>query len=381
VRHPASGASYVRFAILTLSLLSLSCESDSNQPEVATREVGADTVWISDSTVEFSQIVDLALSPIGRLFVLDRRDANVRELTSDGKLVRTFGSKGEGPGEFSRPSTIGLFVDSLWVAEALPRRVSVFALEDVGSVRTFTTVSALAQSGAASTLWPLGLMVDGSLIVYPPGVDGQLDDPKKDTVYRFRNGKLVAIGARTRGVSWQFPGENNFMVRAGGQPFLFWDLVNIARDGTASVSVQQSGDLVKQKKFVVRWASFTDSNSWQKEVAYAPKKLERKLVDSVIQRVTKGNQNLYQAAKDSLFTPTTVAPVNGVLAGLDGIAWIGRRDFEGNQWQSIGPDSVNHRTVSLPVNFRPLIFRRDSVWGVLTNDEGVNSVALFRFGR
>lgn len=54
----------------------------------------------------FASISSIAVSGDGTIFVLDQKDKNIKTFDSEGKLLRTIGKTGEGPGEFQGPSSI-----------------------------------------------------------------------------------------------------------------------------------------------------------------------------------------------------------------------------------------------------------------------------------
>jgi hypothetical protein len=50
---------------------------------------------------QFAEVADVAVTPNGTIWVADRDDPRLRAFTPGGVLVRAFGRRGEGPGEFS----------------------------------------------------------------------------------------------------------------------------------------------------------------------------------------------------------------------------------------------------------------------------------------
>lgn len=81
-----------------------------------------------DENANFSYIRDIEVDDEGNILVLDYRDCRIQKYDKDGKYLQTIGRKGEGPGEFQRPSRIYLAPDSkLYVNEI--RRVHIFDQE------------------------------------------------------------------------------------------------------------------------------------------------------------------------------------------------------------------------------------------------------------
>lgn len=68
---------------------------------------------VEDPSEGFSRISDVLAAPDGTVLVLEGAAGEVRNYDSDGRLIRTFGGRGEGPGEFERPGTFGLVDDTL----------------------------------------------------------------------------------------------------------------------------------------------------------------------------------------------------------------------------------------------------------------------------
>jgi hypothetical protein len=78
----------------------------------------------------FADVTAVAVDPAGAAFVLDGKDCRVAVFDAGGKFVRTFGRKGQGPGELNGP--IGIFVtpgNEIMVEESLNRRLSYFTPE------------------------------------------------------------------------------------------------------------------------------------------------------------------------------------------------------------------------------------------------------------
>jgi hypothetical protein len=76
------------------------------------------------SAVELYRPVDLVLDGAG-LFVLDMDDNNVKVFSRDGAFLYMFGRKGQGPGEFHRPSGLDIQGHRVYVADAGNRRIQI----------------------------------------------------------------------------------------------------------------------------------------------------------------------------------------------------------------------------------------------------------------
>jgi hypothetical protein len=69
----------------------------------------------------------------GRLFVADAQDCAIKVFSEDGRFLKAFGRKGNGPGELSFPSGVSAAGDVVVVADKLNFRIQIFSGE--GSVR------------------------------------------------------------------------------------------------------------------------------------------------------------------------------------------------------------------------------------------------------
>jgi hypothetical protein len=79
----------------------------------------------------FSSVSHLNIDTLGNIYIVDMRDAQVKEFDKDGKFIKTIGRKGQGPGEFNMPDMV-LFNETgrtFYVFDLLTRRFSLFDLD------------------------------------------------------------------------------------------------------------------------------------------------------------------------------------------------------------------------------------------------------------
>ncbi len=75
----------------------------------------------------FSSVSALRVDGRGRIYVLDQQSQEIRVFEKDGRHLRTFGRKGQGPGEFASVSGMDFDArDRLWVVDVGTQRYSVF---------------------------------------------------------------------------------------------------------------------------------------------------------------------------------------------------------------------------------------------------------------
>lgn len=73
---------------------------------------------VEDENFNFMRISAIEVDEEGNIYVLDSRECRIQVFNKDGDYLQTIGRKGEGPGEFQRPSRMYLSPDAkLYVIE------------------------------------------------------------------------------------------------------------------------------------------------------------------------------------------------------------------------------------------------------------------------
>lgn len=68
----------------------------------------------------------VTVHPDGSVYIRNFADAQIIHLDKSGKLIKTFGRKGKGPGEFTFPRYVNVTNDKLYVYDLLNAQISVF---------------------------------------------------------------------------------------------------------------------------------------------------------------------------------------------------------------------------------------------------------------
>jgi hypothetical protein len=78
----------------------------------------------------FSELRDIAVDDEDRIYVLDLKEASIAVFDRTGNFMKTFGKKGQGPGEMSRPSSLEITPQNeIAVNDSSARKVHFFTLE------------------------------------------------------------------------------------------------------------------------------------------------------------------------------------------------------------------------------------------------------------
>ncbi len=88
----------------------------------------------------FEQLIDADVDENGNMYLLDFKACHVLVFDKTGKLIKTIGRKGQGPGEFTYPMSISVVgPDTFFVAQANPNRFTFFNFKGE-HIRDFTLV-------------------------------------------------------------------------------------------------------------------------------------------------------------------------------------------------------------------------------------------------
>jgi hypothetical protein len=114
-----------------------------------------------DPNFGFSQIGDVDVDADGVLFVFENRDLEIRAYDPTGRLLRRFGRRGAGPGEFQRAARLGIVGDTVWTIESLPPRLTLFTRD--GQLLSAATPDAvtLPLPAGLGHVNPRGMRPDG----------------------------------------------------------------------------------------------------------------------------------------------------------------------------------------------------------------------------
>lgn len=117
---------YTISLLLCVTFFTAACSGD--------RDLLREVIWVETARFadEASEEESLLAGPVDllvqgdRLWVIDYRAADVPLFTLDGRLVHRIGRKGEGPGEFTRPTLFLSWSDSIGVWDFGSNRIQVF---------------------------------------------------------------------------------------------------------------------------------------------------------------------------------------------------------------------------------------------------------------
>jgi hypothetical protein len=297
----------------------------------------AETVRYGDARPE-ATIADagpLVVAGDGMVYAAQVADGTVLMFDASGAYLKTIGHRGEGPGEFVRPTRAGLIGDTLWVSDAALQRVSFFqrngtfirsqmVVFDVRDPFLAGEPTTLLKDGSAVTMAGVGMhLVKSGSVNRLPLLKHERDGKVLDTL------RWVALSNMTGSVSLQRGGA--FVFR---QPFADGPLVVGAADGSGLIVVDRTAATAKNAAatFTVTRFGSTGTLAYTKRVAYQPTSLPERQANVAIDAIAKpkpGGPPITRAAVErSFYRPLFLPPVTDAVLAADGSVWLRGEDTD-----------------------------------------------------
>ena len=120
-------------SIVLLLFFSLILHGEQTQPAIHKFRIQEElSIGVAEGEPEymFSRISAIAVDDNGRIYVLDYLEAELRVFGPDGKHIRTIGRRGQGPGEFMGPFSLGISAENtIMVHDLMNHRISYFSMD------------------------------------------------------------------------------------------------------------------------------------------------------------------------------------------------------------------------------------------------------------
>lgn len=341
-------------------------------------ELGVDTVVVVEGDadgVSLAAVTGVHRFDDGRLAILDLANRHVVFTGPDGRVIRTVGRDGDGPGEFRAPSRLyPLGGDSVLVIDGRTSRMTVIGpggdvgrttpLEGgagpglpVGLLADGTLAHTAPQGGAASRMEsPTPVMQEGFVRLFSP--DGTLADslgpfPDHTTYATDRGYTSPVFSPRTDFAPW----EDGVWVATGLAP----ELTKIRRNG----SVER----------IVRWAAPP------RPVTQADR--DRLLAVSLGRAASANDSAQTRGFHEEALFANRVPPYRRIFTDVStGAVWIEPYDLsygdDPTRWLVLSADGHALGRVDLPPGFRFWEADDGVVGGVVFDEVGVPSVIVMR---
>lgn len=316
----------------------------------------------------FGRVVGLKFLSDGQIVVLDALDPHVRIFGPDGRHVASFGSKGQGPGEFQRPVGPMVTDSTISVFDQAQRRMVSFTVDGkhVETTRFATGAAPLQTIEALKGGWwiaqhsfdPRAVLVserrdpeqwEGKLLLFKDG-------SATDTLSSFDSGALIWY--ERQGASF------GLYRKAFGDEQLF------------AVSGDSLGATIDCVRGRIEWWTVTDGGITpvaEKDLDLEPEPLE---LDAVVDSIADANRH-----KDVAFiTPQYQRRFRNALIDPAGRLWLGVRQDESSSpvYWIVPMDEAATIELELPHGFSPQTFGHGVLAGVWADEFHVNYVDVYR---
>jgi hypothetical protein len=325
----------------------------------------------------------------GKIHVVLIREMSVRVFDSLGAYVRTIGKRGQGPGEFTRMDGMGFRGDSLWIASAAGKKVSLFA-PDGSLAREFTIAPVSPDTslvgGRVEVLSP-----DGNLLLSfnQPNIFIDFDTPTVLTYKWYsaaRDGILrdsvASLTTRHMGVWWESINAAGSTATYVTEPFRDYALSEGLADGSALVLIDRAAPTRSDSAFVtVTRIDPVTRSAGSRAYAFSPVRVSAAVSDSVFRRAVSGFDSAYlnrniASLRQRAFSPTYLPFATSALVGNDGSVWL-EDGWTTKRWVVIDADGTPIASVAMPEGFQPRVVNSRQAWGYEETSEGIPLVTRY----
>lgn len=325
--------------------------------------------------------VYVAQRPLSRISVFE---------VPSGRLVRTIGRNGAGPGEFQGLASLGWRRDTLYAADGTLQRLALFSPEGE-HLRTERIVS----RPLATTHYPaaaFALCSDGTALGRAPISVGAVAEgvlTAAPVVRMTRDGEVVGEVAMLDLRKTMFQASVGGRVLMGGRPMAERNPYGVAPDGSALVVVGQPIADEPAGTFQVTRVACTGDTLFHRAYRYGHRPIPPTLADSILDEYAKawgpqaGSPAVRNALKEAIALPSVQPPVSDVVVGADGTTWLRREDTGGAfvGWTVLGPAGRILANLAAPAEVRLLAVDGESAWGVVKDEVDVPYVVRHRVVR
>jgi hypothetical protein len=319
---------------------------------------------------EFATITGIDSDTRGRIFVADWMQKRVTVLSPGGRVLRTLGTVGSGPGEFRAMRGLQVLPgDSLAVYDPELARVTVYEPQ---SLRVAATVSLGPRLHGPAPFRVTRLKGGGFVALFRSGFtfNGGVLAPRRDSVAVLRpDGTPAATIARVPPRPFLRSGFSMAPNPFGREPL-------VAADSRGHALYVWTDSLAVQ--------TFSDAGAalGRFAVPYQPPRVQPRDVDGELAAMDDyGRRTFRQALADSV--PGRWPAVRDLLVDDAGRVWLGLAGPRGaaREWAVFTPQGAYLRSVMVPGQVTLRAVRRGRLYGDQSNDDGVPSVVVLTLDR
>ena len=369
-----------------------------------------------DPDVGFSFVGSVDVDRDGNVYVVEASVPEIRVFDPAGALIRSFGGRGDGPGEFQQVQRLGVFGDTVWAVSMGPDRVTLF--DRRGNLLSANRAESLPipLPSGAGWLVPWQMRADGLFIGHFARVSfSQTDSAPVDTdsipfpFVRFDPSGAVqdTVGwsAAPPPRMWSPPSERSpepEMIDVGGRPRMvpapppttpWWVPLS---DGYLLVDPAPEAATADGTFSVTRFG-LSGERVFHREIPSPPVPYSEADLDSIAARAARGApgggvayrpgapappdwEAVAPRLRAAMRFPENRLPIDFVWAGHDESIWL--RLSDGNEvmatWLLLDATGQPRGSLEMPRTTGLRWARGDTLWAVETDDLDIPWLVRFR---
>lgn len=346
------------------------------QASVPTLHPQPDSSFRSPATLELTRVRHLGWTRNGRILVLDQSGEGVYLVDSSGTPLAPLARKGSGPGESRGPATVGSLGDTLWIADAVLRRINYYS-------RDLRFIGSQADRDRCGDL-PWAIAPDGRCLILPqPFVPSS--DPIPDSLPLL----LTRPGERTDTLGWVVMPRMVIRSREAEshvqQVFADDPVPVTSHNGRYFAWVGQRRTQAREPSILIQTRDLARRTSYRFTVEYTPRPLQQDSIAKVLATYRAGPTGsgivgFADSVARRLYRPQFLPAFAGEMIDDSGRLWLRLQAPPGAPfvtWQVLSLEGTPRFNVQLPAGFQLLDIAGSRLLGTLMDDDDVPSLALF----
>jgi len=364
-----------------------------------------------DPDTGFSTISQVDVDRDDQVYVYEQQQGAIRVYDPRGRLVRTIGRRGAGPGEFQRPINFWVVGDTIWTYETRGLSGLITRFDRMGAVLSTGKTNAAVRFRTRDTL--------GMIVPRRVRDDGRLEtqtlviepNPLTDTITTAAL-LIDATGAVVDTAGWDkwgpprpSAGKSAPPIDVGGTKYR----VPIPPDSTAPLESHDGNRVVvtflpegtaPARAFTVTRLGSTRDTLMHRRFSYSPRRYDEPVLDAltwqsvrepagnyafingavVLPPMRADSMAAFAAVRGAVRFPEHQRPVHEIMVQRDSTIWL-RREDDGTstvRWLLLRADGRARAEVGVPRGVTIVWNRGDVAWGIERDDADVPWLVKYR---